>query len=380
MDCLKGMREMPDNIVQTTVTSPPYWNLRDYGDDAAVMEFSDGWVGALGLEPSVLMYIDHLVEIFTELYRVTKDNGTAWINIGDTYASARKDRTNKHVLGDRSEAFWRKNPQLANRKQQNTITDGLKPKDLALIPFRLAIALQDIGWYVRSDIIWHKPNPTPESCTDRPSKAHEYIFLLSKNKTYYYNASAIRTVYADKTRTTWGIKRTGRGDGSGLVKSENLANSIKERKPYKFPGQWASGKEEHTAISHNKKRSRGTGKKKRGHPQKQEGLKKLDKATKFEQQIKGANKKTVWTVSPEPYKDTHFAIFPKRLIEPCVLAGSDCGDLVFDPFMGRGTTAVVACLNNRAYLGFDLVKSYKPVRDRYMHKELGLLDPGINNR
>lgn len=201
---------LPDKVSNTIVTSPPYWALRDYGVE-----------GQLGLEKTPEEYIDNMVKVFREARRVLRDDGTLWLNIGDSFCAKR--------------------------------TGIIKAKDLVGIPWMLAFALRADGWYLRQDIIWHKPNPMPESASDRCTKAHEYLFMFSKKSTYYYNAYAIRTPYQDKTFTAFGIESSGKGDGSGLVQSENWANDVPVRKPkqWKMPDGWDTGDGAHGSIHRN---------------------------------------------------------------------------------------------------------------------------------
>lgn len=287
-DVREIIKDIPDKSVNTIVTSPPYYGLRDYGVD-----------GQIGLEKSPEEFIEELVLVFRECKRILKDDGTLWMNLGDSYWSTK----------NRNGYEWDKNNGKSKNYQLRAGGDtdlNLKPKDLIGIPWRVALALQDDGWWLRSDIIWHKPNPMPEAVTDRPSRNHEYIFLLSKSKTYYYDVDSTRKPYADKTETTWGCEYKGHGDGTGLIAAENFGNSLEVHKP---------------------------------HP-------------------KGANKKTVWTVTRKPVHDAHFATFPPDLIEDCIKAGAPVGGVVFDPFMGAGTTALVAASLQRQYLGCELNPDY----------------------
>jgi site-specific DNA-methyltransferase (cytosine-N4-specific) len=248
-DAYHVLSQLPSQLCQMAVTSPPYWGLRDY--DCA---------GQIGSEESVGDYIDRLVVVFRELGRVLRDDGTLWLNIGDSYTSG----------GRTWRAPDKKNPARAMSYRAPT-PDGLKPKDLVGVPWRVAMALQEDGWYLRSEIIWHKPNAHPESVKDRPTRAHETIFLLTKNESYFYDHEAIR---------------------------ERARN-----------GEFR-------------------------------------------------NKRSVWTVRTEPVKEAHFATFPKKLIEPCILAGSKEGDFVLDPFLGSGTTGLVAALHSRCFVGIELKAEY----------------------
>jgi site-specific DNA-methyltransferase (cytosine-N4-specific) len=271
--------------VQTCVTSPPYWGLRDYGV-----------AGQLGLEPTIAEYVESMVEVFRLVRELLADDGTLWLNLGDSYAANRTYQVHntkgaaEHTYGRGSEC-----------------TDGLKPKDLCGIPWRVAFALQADGWYLRSDIIWAKPNPMPESVTDRPTKAHEYLFLMSKRERYYYDAAAIAEP----------MLRPEDGDESMIF----------------------GGAKKSLTMTGNPARDRMNGK-----------AWVTDKTTR--------NRRSVWTIATEAFPDAHFATFPTALVEPCILAGSRVGDTVFDPFMGSGTVAQVAQDLGRSWLGCELSPEY----------------------
>jgi DNA modification methylase len=274
-DCREIMRRWAaDGVrVQTCVTSPPYWGLRDYGVE-----------GQLGLEKTPDEYVANMVEVFRCVREVLADDGTVWLNLGDSY------------IGSNVSRRW-------------TSENGMAPKNLVGIPWRVAFALQSDGWYMRSDIIWHKPNPMPESVTDRPTKSHEYLFLLSKSERYYYDAEAIKEP----------------GDAASG-----------ERYAYAFGGE----------KSARLTRENADGPGSRVHPigyREYDGLR---------------NRRTVWTVATNAYSGAHFATFPRALVEPCILAGSRPGDIVLDPFMGSGTTAMVAQDLGRKWLGCELNPEY----------------------
>tara|TARA_R100000234_G_scaffold852_1_gene712 strand:- start:23 stop:1069 length:1047 start_codon:yes stop_codon:yes gene_type:complete len=320
-DVRQTLRELESKSVQCVVTSPPYWSLRDYGNTPSIwggdldcdhkfgkekkgdtrdhnvgktrwnhvygdgeisphIEVSQGcyckkcgaWKGCLGLEPTPQQFTKNMVEVFREVKRVLRDDGTLWLNIGDSYASS----------GGRQ------------------LEGGLKYKDLVGIPWQLAFALQEDGWYLRSDIIWHKPNPMPESVKDRPTKSHEYIFLFSKCEKYYYDYEAIK----EKGEYPAGTKGA---KGSTERYNTNLVNS---RPPeYKI----------------------------------YDGMR---------------NKRTVWSINTKPYKEAHFATFPEEIPEICIKAGTKTGDLVLDPFIGSGTTCAVAMRLGRKSIGIDLNEEY----------------------
>lgn len=284
-DCRDLLAQLPDACVQTCVTSPPYWGLRDYGH-----------AGQIGLEASPDAYVAELVEVFRGVRRVLRDDGTLWVNLGDSYASGPSggNGTRSSTLSGStaSQAEFRKST------KHKCVPDGLKHKDLIGAPWLVAFALRADGWYLRSDIIWSKPSVLPESVKDRPTKAHEYLFLLSKSATYHYDAAGVAE------RATWkGQKRN---------KAEPIATAM--------PG----------APTH-------------------KGLRPLDANAPTTR-----NLRTVWTVATQPYAGAHFATFPPRLIEPCIIAGSRPGDLVLDPFHGSGTTGMVAQQHGRRWIGFDL--------------------------
>ena len=367
-DCLDTLKRMPDEFINCVVTSPPYWGLRDYGTN-----------GQLGLEKTPEEYVEKMVDIFREIKRVLKKDGTVWINLGDSYAQSGSGAGQNNSVksnGIAVESF--KSAKYLNQRNPKTAISGLKPKDLVGIPWRVAFALQAAGWYLRQDIIWHKPNPMPESVTDRCTKAHEYVFLLTKSARYWYDADAIR---------------------------ENFDSSQKE-----IDRQYSDGIKE-TAYATTKKYSGGVG-----------------------YNNIGRNKRSVWTVTTQPYSEAHFATFPEALIEPMILAGcpeqvcmkcgkarekivyksggttgrswtdhkadlqkgmsqydpnnhkgglgredakqgnpykveiigwTDCGcyagfepGIIYDPFMGAGTTAKVALRANRKFIGSELNFEY----------------------
>ena len=299
--------------VQCVVTSPPYWGLRDYGLEPTV--WPDGWNGCLGLEPTPELYVEHLVSIFREVKRVLRPDGTAWLNMGDSYNAGRDGGW----PGGKKQ--W-KDDRYPPRSGANV--PGLKPKDLIGIPWRVAFALQADGWWLRSDIVWAKPNPMPESVRDRPTRAHEYVFLLTRSARYFYDAEAIRELPKQES-----MERLSRNDFS-------------ERNP---PGQ-----SPHRGLNKNRKTD-----KQRGHSRRHDGFNdRWDQMTKAEQQALGRNRRSVWTIATEGFPGAHYATFPRKLVEPCVLAGSRPGDVVLDPFCGKGTTVEVAMGLGRFGVGLDL--------------------------
>jgi DNA modification methylase len=300
-DCIQSLKSLPEGIVNTCVTSPPYYGLRDYGEQ-----------GQVGLEQTPEEYVQKLVEVFREVKRVLRDDGTLWLNLGDSYSGS-----GKGPAGNLGKTHNER--EMTHTHVSGKVPDGLKPKDLIGIPWMVAFALRNDGWYLRQDIIWHKPNPMPESVTDRCTKSHEYIFLLSKSKTYYYDAESIK----EPVKQDWGTRDRTNG----------------------------------------KYHNAGTG---------------LNPHTGLQKSYEKANKRSVWSITTKPFHGAHFATFPPDLIEPCVIAGSPEGGIVLDPFFGSGTTGLVAMRNNRKYLGCELNSEYisianerlKPVETEIKNKEI----------
>ena len=302
-DCVESMRTMPDKSVYTCVTSPPYFNLRDYDMD-----------GQIGLEATPEAFVARLVEVFREVRRVLRDDGTLFLNLGDSYASSggvgHRHRNSSGGIGKngtRGEQGY--HAAGGGFARPDTARDGLKPKDLIGIPWSVAFALRADGWYLRQDIIWHKPNPMPESVTDRCTKAHEYIFMLSKSARYFYDAEAIKepATSTDARKFTDGGRDKQRGHG---------------RRHAGFNRRYA----EKIAA---------------------EGI----PTTR--------NRRSVWTVATKPFKGAHFATFPPDLIVPCILAGAPIGGTVLDPFGGSGTTAGVALKHGRRAVICELNPDYR---------------------
>lgn len=329
-DALAMLRTLPAESVQTCVTSPPYYGLRDYGID-----------GQIGLEGTPQLFVERLVEVFREVRRVLKKDGTCWINLGDSYAS--DDKWGGCTGGKHAAGIHGSNGNGRQKKRT-----GLKSKDLIGIPWRVAFALQSDGWWLRQDIIWSKPNPMPESVTDRCTKSHEYIFLITKSARYFYDADAIREPLQPKTFTTFGTQHRPQGnDGLGLVKSDNWGSTVSVRKPkMKVPSGWDTANGTHTTIH-------------------REGGEETTSYTEFNpDDIAGANKRSVWTVATQAMPEAHFATFPEKLIEPCILAGSREGDTVLDPFNGAGTTGLVSLKHKRKYIGIELNPEYIAISER----------------
>jgi len=281
-DCRQVLATLPEASVQCVVTSPPYFGLRDY----SVM-------GQIGREATVEEYVGQMVSVFRGVRRVLRDDGTVWLNLGDSYASGRMD--------------------------------GLKPKDLIGIPWRVAFALQADGWYLRSDIIWHKPNPMPERVTDRPTKAHEYLFLLTKAARYFYDADAVREPFVTENGMGW-------------------AKAVKTQDTMKIGGD-----------NRRQQSMAGSG------------------MASMRPGIGGRNRRTVWTIATRATKDAHFATFPPALIEPCIKAGSKTGDVVLDPFAGAGTTLLVAERLGRDSIGIELNPTYADMAASRIRKDAPML-------
>ncbi|MBB3806373.1 DNA modification methylase [Xanthomonas arboricola] len=327
-DCLSILPTLADASVQTCITSPPYYGLRDYG-----------MAGQIGLEETPAAYVARLVAVFAEVHRVLRDDGTLWLNLGDSYSGSRSGPdTGSTLQGSRHNQNAAKD---AKRSHTCAVSD-LKHKDLMGMPWRVAFALQEAGWYLRQDIIWAKPNPMPESVGDRCTKAHEYLFLLSKSPRYYFDQGAIREQAAASSVARWaqdldqqaGSDRVpGKSNGTmkavgGRSRRDTIARAGAVAE-HVLPGQ--------QAAQHRADRAEAT----------------FDTETR--------NKRSVWTVATKPFREAHFATFPEQLIEPCVLAGAPAGGVVLDPFMGAGTTAVVAERLGRQWLGVELNPAYADI-------------------
>jgi DNA modification methylase len=390
LDALRGMEA---ESVQCCVTSPPYWGLRDYGTEPMVWGgdpvcphrwgdevmagegYSSGnkrkwqhgasreadpsnwegktsqgvpcslcgaWRGHLGLEPTPELYVAHIVEIFREVWKVLRKDGTLWLNLGDCYAAAGYSRQDNTGGAKR----------LDGGKQKHTsVPPGLKPKDLVGVPWRVAFALQADSWWLRSDIVWSKPNPMPESVTDRPTRAHEYIFLMTKSARYFYDADAIKEGLAESS-----IQR---------ISQPNFENQTGGPKDYGPESNRSSRK----SLENLKKRHD----KKRGHVREHSGfIDSWDGKSKKEQVSDGRNKRTVWTVATQPFPDAHFATFPPKLIEPCILAGCPEGGLVLDPFGGSGTVGLVADRLGREAVLIELNPEYCEMAKRRIESDAPL--------
>ena len=333
-DCIESMRTLPDKSVQMCVTSPPYYGLRDYGVD-----------GQIGLEETPAEFIARLVDVFREVRRVLRDDGTAWVNMGDSYAGS-WGAHGRDDMGVGVSTLSQRQVMASQRKAKATTHAEYKPKDLMGMPWRLAFALQDDGWYLRQDIIWHKPNPMPESTRDRCTKAHEYIFLLSKSRRYHCDMSSIREPAAEASLNRW------------AQDIENQAGS--DRVPGKSNGPMkAVGGDRSRRDSFQREDS------KRGQviPGQSKGTHRPDRA-ESEWDIGTRNKRSVWTVATQGFKEAHFATFPPDLIRPCILAGAPLGAVVLDPFGGAGTTAVVSMQEGRKSILCELNPEYAAMAER----------------
>lgn len=286
-DCRQTLAALPERTFACCVTSPPYWGLRDYGHP-----------DQLGLESTPEEYVDRMVEVFALVRRVLRDDGTLWLNLGDTYATGGKGGGGSYQRGRRA---WQ---DAAKRTGFRGPPEGLKSKDIVGIPWRVAFALQADGWYLRSDIIWHKPNPMPESVTDRPTKAHEYVFLLAKSERYYFDADAVREEATSTPRPETSRQASPRF-ASSVIGNGNVGGNLGFNRPEL-----------------------------------------------------GRNCRTVWSIVTQPYDGAHFATMPPRLAERCILAGSPLGGAVLDPFFGSGTTGQVAEGLGRQWFGCEVNPEY----------------------
>ncbi len=324
-DCRTALRQLDPTSVQCCVTSPPYWGLRDYGHPDQI-----------GQENSPEEYVETMRTVFAEVGRVLKDDGTLWLNLGDTYSNSGSGPRTGGTLDQWKDGGGRYQEKL-NHGRIVARNSGLPEKNLVGIPWRVAFALQAAGWFLRSDIIWAKPNCMPESVTDRPTRNHEYIFLLTKQPRYYYNAEAIKEPYSPNS-----IARNERGVGE----NHKNVNGAPGQSPHSF----------NQPRLHSKYTGQATKDYEAGGAQDPSETKR-----RVEESIlngTGANKRTVWHVGSTPFKGAHFATFPPDLIKPCILAGSRAGDTILDPFGGSGTTGLVATELGRSAVLVELNPEY----------------------
>ena len=298
-DALTVIKTLPSESVNMCVTSPPYYGLRDYGVD-----------GQIGLEETPEQYIERLVDVFHEVKRVLRDDGTLWVNIGDSYSGSGKGGANYPDSVVDSKQATNKGSLIAPLPVNTPV--GTKPKDLIGIPWMLAFALRADGWYLRQDIIWQKPNPMPESVTDRCTKSHEYIFLLSKSPKYYFDHEAMKEPAV--CTLAQGFHQEHRYGGNKYTAIPDVFNRTKSGNAYAYTGY--------------------------------------------------RNKRDVWTVATVPYAGAHFATFPEKLIEPCILAGTTNGGAVLDCFSCAGTTGVMCAKLGREYIGIELNPEYIELANR----------------
>ncbi len=309
-DCLSTLKTLPDRSVHCCVTSPPYFGLRDYGHD-----------GQIGLEQTPEEYIAKLVEVFREVRRVLRDDATLWLNLGDSYNAA--GRTGHGTRQGYKQGTNRASANGSDHTRPSV--DSLKPKDLIGIPWMAAFALRADGWYLRQDIIWQKLNPMPESVTDRCTKAHEYVFLFAKSEKYYYDNEAVK---------------------ESAVKPPQRMQASPETAAARSVGPMARGAEGFNHQYADSNRLWGADGKR--------------------------NRRSVWSLPTQPVSEAHFATLPEKLIEPCILAGCPPDGIVLDPFMGAGTTALVAVKNGRQYLGCELNPEYIKIAEKRIRKDCGL--------
>ena len=351
-DVREMLAALPDASVQCCVTSPPYFRLRDYGVD-----------GQIGIEATPAAYVAALVDVFREVRRVLRPDGTVFLNLGDSYFGSTQTGGTKSKEGSAKRAgrmfSMPVNARHGDAYDMRDTTPGdytatsrphlLKPKDLIGIPWRVAFALQADGWYLRSDIIWHKPNPMPESVTDRPTKSHEYIFLLAKSERYYYDAAAIAEPVALST-----VERLSQPT------LELQGGSLRANGGAKTNGPMKAVRGSHKGSTFYRGKT---------------ATHQLGRASEADRiETDKRNKRSVWTVATQPYSGAHFAVFPTALIEPCILAGSHEGDTVLDPFAGSGTTGVVALRHGRSFVGVELNPTYCQLAQRRITQDAPLFN------
>ncbi|XID91053.1 DNA-methyltransferase [Paenibacillaceae bacterium WGS1546] len=356
-DNLNILPTLPEQNFHACVTSPPYWGLRDYGippSEWPEITYTPmpglpsvtvpAWTGCLGLEPTPEMFVAHSVHVFRLVRRVLRDDGTLWLNYGDSYAGGgpRRDEGfnarwhGKHYMTD-------KQGDIDRVRAGRETPRGLKSKDLIGIPWRVAFALQADGWYLRSDIIWAKPNPMPESVTDRPTKAHEYLFLFSKSERYYYNHEAIKE---PGVQNEWANGFRG-GSYTNDESFDNQTGKRKQRGNFKVPTGWDTEPGSHGTI-HRNGRSRSNSFARSVKESPPPGQQNQHRPDREDIEYSGMrNKRDVWTVATQAFPEAHFATFPEKLVEPPILAGAPVDGNVLDPFGGSGTVYKVALENQR---------------------------------
>lgn len=325
-DALTCLRAVEPDSVQCCVTSPPYYGLRDYGTE-----------GQIGLEGTPKEYIARLVAVFEEVRRVLTRDGVAFVNLGDSYAANRSYQV--------SPTKW----ETLEQGQSSKVPDGMKQKDRLGIPHMFAFAMRDAGWYWRDEIVWAKPNPMPESVTDRCTKSHEMIFMFSKSNKYYYDAEAIADPCSDNPVSAARRER----EDNGLTGAKDMHGN-----PYGQSGKGRKRPNGGASFGKQKHDTDGT----------------LAHSRTYERPVyETRNRRSVWTITPESYHGAHFAVMPTKLVEPCILAGSRVGDIILDPFAGSGTTLAVAKELNRRFIGCELNPEYiRLIQDR-----LSLVTPAL---
>jgi len=364
-DCRDKLREMSAGSVHTCVTSPPYFGLRDYGHD-----------GQIGLEETPEAFVAQLVSVFREVRRVLRDDGTIWLNLGDSYASSPPGNTTKGVSAksglngvNGASGKYRETLDAGHATKRDTSKiAGIKPKDLIGIPWRVAFALQADGWYLRQDIIWAKPNPMPESVRDRCTKAHEYVFLLSKGPRYYFDADAIAEPLGEASVARLAQNVEGHAGSERVPGKTNGAMKA-------VGGRRAAGNKTHkgqTAYEEGEERFRTKA-----------GLVSFAERERAKVEagdlVGTRNKRSVWNVATQPFKEAHFATYPPELIEPCILAGCPVGGTVLDPFGGAGTTGLVADRLQRNAVLCELNPDYAAIALRRLHNDGGMFaDVGVS--
>jgi DNA modification methylase len=373
-DCRVSLAAVPDASVQCCVTSPPYWGLRSYlpnGHPQKALE--------IGQEKTPELFVASILAVMREVKRVLRPDGTLWVNLGDSYAGSDKGR------GDLKPSYKqmsnRGTRELNGRETSQRIPHGLKPKDLVGIPWLVAFALRADGWYLRSDIIWAKRNCMPESVTDRPTRSHEYIFLLSKSPKYFYDHEAIKEpcIYdvdgtgtaARKARASADLKSHPTSERAVIrPPSGRSSNGAPSSQTGGTPGPTASGGYKNSVNFAGKNKG---AEKQRDHSRRHDGFNsRWDAMEKTEQCAGMRNKRDVWTIAPANYPEAHFATFPPALITPCIRAGSRPGDTVLDPFGGSGTTAEVAIREGRLAIVCELNAEYHPLIQQRTNTTPGL--------